>query len=290
MRVVVAVLSSVTAAMSVAWLTGTVPRRIVRKVRHRSSGRLDVALRRSGIDMTARRFWLVTVASGILVLAVVSALTGVVAVAVAPAAMAALGPRWWVARRSAARLADIQRAWPDAIRDLVASIGAGMSLNRALEELGRTGPIALRPVFSRYSMSARAVGVAPALQGVRGDLADPTSDRVVEVLLVAHERGGAMVSEILRDLAVATTRDLWLLDEIETESLEQRINARAVFVLPWMVLLAVTVQDGPFRDFYRSGAGVVVIVLGAIASGLGMAAVSRLGRQPAEPRVLVGGR
>jgi hypothetical protein len=31
-----------------------------------------------------------------------------------------------------------------------------------------------------------------------------------------------------------------------------KINARAVLVLPWLVLVALTIRDGPFRDFYRS--------------------------------------
>ena len=40
------------------------------------------------------------------------------------------------------------------------------------------------------------------------------------------------MKEILDDLVVATTKDLKVLDEIETEGLEMRINARAVLVLP----------------------------------------------------------
>jgi hypothetical protein len=89
----------------------------------------------------------------------------------------------------------------------------------------------------------------------------PTSDRVIEVLLLAHERGGPIVRSILEDLVDATTRDLKLLDALETEGLEMRINARAVVVLPWLVLVALTARAGPFRDFYRSSGGLVTLVL-----------------------------
>ena len=96
------------------------------------------------------------------------------------------------------------------------------------------------------------LGTGPALELVKEDLADPTSDRVLEVLILAQERGGAIVRDILDDLVDATTRDLKLLDELETEGLEMRINARAVVVLPWFVLVALTARPGAFRDFYQS--------------------------------------
>ena len=50
------------------------------------------------------------------------------------------------------------------------------------------------------------------------------------------------MKEILEDLVVATTKDLKVLDEIDTEGLEMRINARAVLVLPWFVLVALTAR------------------------------------------------
>jgi Flp pilus assembly protein TadB len=89
----------------------------------------------------------------------------------------------------------------------------------------------------------------------------------------------------LTDLVDATTRDLKVLDAIETESLESRINARAVVVLPWLVLIVLTARAGPFRDFYRSSGGVVTLLIAAGASALGVLTLGRLGREPDEPRV-----
>jgi len=108
---------------------------------------------------------------------------------------------------------------------------------------------------------------------------------VLEILVLAHERGGQIVKEILEDLVVVTTKDLKVLDEIETEGLEMKINARAVLVLPWFVLLALTMRAGPFRAFYQSAAGLAVVVVGAGLSALGYAWISRLGRVHSEQRV-----
>lgn len=283
-----AVASAVAAGLIAARIVGVLPDRFgTRRVRTVSGP--ELALRRAGLDLPLSRYRALVAGCGLVAFGVVSAVTGITAVALILAAFALGAPRWAVERVAARRQSEIQRAWPDAVRDIVASISAGLSLRHALERLGRAGPIALRPAFSRFTVIASALGTGAGLEALRDELADATSDRVVEVLLVANERGGAIVPEILRDLAAATTRDLWVLEQVQTESLEQRINARAVFVLPWVVLVAITLQDGPFRSFYRSPSGLIVILVGAAASVLGSWWVRRLGSQPAEPRVLGGG-
>jgi tight adherence protein B len=120
---------------------------------------------------------------------------------------------------------------------------------------------------------------------VRDDLADPTADRVIEVLILAYERGGSVVPAIIDDLAEATTRDMWTMEQIRTEVLEQKINSRVVFVLPWIVLIAMTARSGAFRDFYSSPPGLLVVVAGGVMSLIGIWIASRLGVQPVEPRV-----
>ena len=194
-------------------------------------------------------------------------------------------PRAYFARRRATRVREVQAAWPDGLRDVVASIAAGRSLTAAVGELASTGPRPLREAFARFPTVAKMLGTVPALELVKEDLADPTSDRVIEVLILATERGGQIVKEILEDLVVATTKDLKVLEEIETEGLEMKINARAVLVLPWFVLVALTVRDGAFRDFYRSGAGVVVVLVGGVLSAIGYLWISRLARPLDERRV-----
>jgi Flp pilus assembly protein TadB len=113
---------------------------------------------------------------------------------------------------------------------------------------------------------------------------------VLEVLILAQERGGAIVRDILDDLVDATTRDLKLLDELETEGLEMRINAKAVVVLPWLVLVALTARAGAFRDFYKSSGGVLTLVIAGILTGIGVAVLGRLGRDPIEPRIFASDR
>ncbi|MDX1659736.1 MAG: hypothetical protein R3343_13015 [Nitriliruptorales bacterium] len=288
MRLLAALLTGVAVYLATSVLTGHAP--TIRRARSSEAARERRQwLLQAGVELSPRQFYGGSLLLGALTFATVLAITATPAVAFAPAVAAGLMPRALLARRRTRRLRSLQEAWPDGIRDLIASISAGASLHQAVLSLTEHGPETLRTAFARYPALARVLGVTAALEVVKEDLADPTSDRVIEILILAHERGGALLGDILRDLAAATTRDVRALEQATTDSLEQRINAKAVFVLPWIVLLLLTAQDGYFRDFYRSPGGLIVVAIGALMSLGGFALVSRLSRDPIETRVFGSG-
>ncbi len=250
--------------------------------------RAGVWMSQAGLTATPLQFWASSVGAGLSTFLLVSLITSGWVVAVVPAVLIGMLPRLYFGAQRRKRLAAVRQSWPDGLRDLVASISAGRSLQRAIEDLADSGPGPLRRAFSSFAFRSRSLGVVPALEAIRDELADPTTDRVIEVLIVAHRRGGSIVPEILRDLAEATARDIWVSEEIDSAALEHKINAGAVFVLPWLVLVAMTARPGPFRDFYGTRLGLVVILLGGILSLSGSLIVSRLGKQPDEPRILGG--
>ncbi|HWD08050.1 MAG TPA: hypothetical protein VHA57_03040, partial [Actinomycetota bacterium] len=160
---------------------------------------------------------------------------------------------------------------------------------QAIASLASSGPEPLRGAFDRFAPRSRMLGVPAALELIKQQLADPTSDRVLEVLLLAHERGGRIVTAVLSDLADATSRDLKAIEGITSDRLEPKINSRAVFVLPWLVLVALCASPGPIRAFYQKPVGAVVVGVAAAMSLIGILIVERLSRDPAEERVF-GGR
>lgn len=241
-----------------------------------------------GLDVTPVQFWLTVAVVAAATYISVYALTGLFVVSVVPALVVASLPKTYFIRKRASRLAAVQESWPDGLRDLLSSIRSGASLATAVENLAAFGPAPIRESFTGFGVYARSLGVVPALEMVKEDLADPTSDRVIEVLILAHERGGSVVPEILSDLAEATMRDLWAMDQVRTEALEQKINSRVVFVLPWLVLVAMTAQSDAFRAFYSTPVGIGVALAGGVMSLIGILIASRLGAQAAEPRVFGG--
>jgi tight adherence protein B len=244
-------------------------------------------LKDAGLEVTPAQFWLTSIGAGVATYALVFALTSLAFVSLMPALVVATMPKAYFARKRSRRLEEVQRSWPDGIRDLLASVRSGASLPMAIEDLASFGPAPLREAFQGFPVYSRSLGVVPALEMIKSDLADPTSDRVIEVLILAYDRGGAVVPEILSDLAETTTKDLWALEEIRTDALEQKINSRVVFVLPWLVLVAMTARSGAFREFYGTPLGVAVVMVGGLMSLVGVAMASRLASHVAEPRVFV---
>ncbi len=286
MRLVAALAVGAFAYFLVGFLIGQAPEvRVRRRDRRLQITRRQVWLHQAGVAVTLKQFWIGSAVAALGAFAVVAALTGTPLVALVPAGAVAGMPRAYFARRRAARLRQVQEAWPDGLRDLLASITAGRSLAQALATLASSGAVPLQQAFARFPLLSRMLGTVPALEVVKEELADPTSDRVIEVLILAQERGGQIVKEILEDLVVTTTKDVKVLEEIETEGLEMKINARAVLVLPWVVLVALTIRAGPFRDFYQSGGGLLVVMAGGALSALGYFFISRLGRTQHERRV-----
>lgn len=283
MIMLAATLSALAAAGLVAAGLGLIRPATVRRRSHRRRGEWLV---QAGVPTTPLQFLLTSAGAGLATFLVIVLLTANPAVALVPSVLVGLLPRFYFGAQRRRRLGEVRQAWPDGLRDLIASISAGRSLSRAIEDLSVSGPLPLRRAFASYPFLSRSLGVVPALETIREEMADPTTDRVIEVLIVAHERGGTIVSQILRDLAEAAARDVWAHEEIESAALEHKINARAVFVLPWIVLVAMTARSGPFRDFYATRTGLMVVVVGGLLSLTGSVLVARFGRMPDEPRVL----
>ena len=66
---------------------------------------------------------------------------------------------------------------------------------------------------------------------------------------------------------------------------EQKINAKAVFVLPFVLLVLMVITNEKVGDFYSSPLGIFVIAIGSGILSIGMFIVARLGRIPVETRV-----
>ena len=237
------------------------------------------------LDVSPTQFYIVSVGAGLVAYLLTMALTSLPVVALVPGLCVAGAPRAFFVYRHGERRKLIEAAWPDALRDLLSSVRSGSSLTSAIAGMAVSGPEPLRSSFDGFETQARSLGVTAALERVRSELADPTSDRVIEVLIVAAQQGGSAVPEILGDLARATTQDIWAAEQVRSEALEQKINSRVVFVMPWLVLVALTAKPGPFRAFYSTPVGVGVVVAGAVASLGGLLVASRIGRMPTEPRV-----
>ena len=273
----------------IAQLTGNMPKRLssVQESRKRMTRYEERQswLNQSGAGVTPIQFWAISFGSGVIAFSLLFITPQVFMVAFIPAVMVGALPRAYFARKRTKVMEERVEVWPDALRTLVASISASQSLHQALKGLGTNGPVPLRPVFSKYSRLTQALDQKSALEVVKEEIADPMSDRIIEVLIAATEAGPGVVLDILRDLANATTKDLQLREHIETMQTEQKLNARIVFVLPFVLLIMMVMSAPVIREFYQSIAGFFIIFLGTGILAFGMYIVQRLSKIPTEQRV-----
>jgi len=288
MRLLTALLSGGFVYLLVGYLTGYAP-----ELRVRSKDRPQVSDRQlwliqAGSDLTPRQFWAGSVFVGVVAFLFALVVSGAWWLAAAPAVGASLFPRAFYGRRRQARLDEVRNAWPDGIRDILASISAGATMSNAVTTTSSGGPEALRGAFQRFPLQARMFGFVPALEMVKEELGDATSDKVIEVLILAYRHGGDLTEVVLRDLVEEITEDLRIEREIRTQGLEQRLESRVVIVVPWAMLIFLTFFPGPYQDFYRSGRGLLVVIIGGMWSMFGVFFLRRLTRREAERRVLGG--
>jgi tight adherence protein B len=256
-----------------------------RRVR-RPSRRAEL-LRRAGFPrVRPAHLLLLEVAAGLVVLVAVAALTGAAGPAAAGFVLGALAPSAVVRRAARRRTADRRALWPEVVDSLASGVRAGLSLPEALAAVGERGPESLRPAFAAFGADHRASGrTAEALDRLRERLADPVGDRVVETVRLAREVGGTDLGTVLRTLAAFLREDARTRAELEARQSWTVNAARVAVAAPWLVLLLLGSQPGTARA-YGSVAGTLVLAAGGLACALAYRAMVRIGRLPAERRVL----
>lgn len=272
------------------WLSATADRAAPRPVRERgrpAGDRLREQL--AAADLHGVRPSSVVAAA--VLLAVVVGLAGVLVTRTLPIAAVFAGFAAWtpfvvVRRRAAARREELRGLWPDAVDNLASSIRAGLSLPEALGQLGIRGPEPLRPAFLAFAADYRATGrFADCLDVLKARLADPVADRIVEALRLAREVGGTDLGKLLRTLSGFLREDAHTRAELVARQSWTVNAARLAVAAPWLVLALLSMQSSVVQE-YNSRAGVVVLLIGLTSSVLAYRLMIRLGRLPADVRVL----
>lgn len=288
MNVLAAFAGAALIGLVVAWLLGLGI--FNRPLRTSPDDEVDVAVRRIERAPDPSRFTPTAVAAAVLVFLVVTLIVGLITRSVIIAfALGCLGgavPLIVEARQQARKRTERIEAWPEAIRQLISSLRAPMSVHASLLDLAKTGPKALRPAFETYAVLSRRLDSQQALEMVRRDLADPVSDRIIEVLILSLEQGAAVTLEVLDELATSVTEDLRLNETIRTMMLDVRIDAAAIGIIPFALLLATVIGIPEWRNFYSTAGGQIIILLALAWSAFGVTMILFVIRVRPEPRIL----
>lgn len=289
MRILAALMSGGFAYLLVGYATGNAPEIGARARRRPQVSACQTWLLQAGSDLAPRQFWAGSVLAGVLGFVMLRLVVGTWWVALIPALAIAFLPYGYFGRQRTQRLAEVQRAWPDGLREILAHVNSGATLATAIEALTDRGPGALRGAFGRFPLQARMFGVAMALEIVKEELSDPASDKVIEVLILAHQFGGDGLQQVLRDLIETMSADQLTAEQIRTAGFEQRLEGMVVGLAPWLILLFLATVPATYREFYRSEEGRFVVIVAGIWAALGWGLLRLIARPTQEVRVFGGG-
>lgn len=251
------------------------------------TARLQDALVQAGLgSVTPGALRAGAAALAVLVLLAGLALTRSPAIAACFAAFAALAPGALVRARARRRRRNLREVWPEVVDHLASGVRAGLSLPEAVAQLGDRGPVELREPFRRFAQDYRATGrFGPSLDALKGRLADPVADRIVEALRLTREVGGTDLGRLLRTLATFLREDLAVRGELEARQSWTVNGARVAVAGPWVVLALLATRPETAAA-YDSAAGMALLGSGAACSLFAYRLMLRIGRLPEEARVL----
>lgn len=269
----------------VGWTVAEPGWRRQRRVRQR--GRVVGLLSSAGVDGVPPQQLIALCGAAFLLAAfVMLAVSGVLVVGVVFGVMAAALPVGVLRGRAVRRLREHAALWPDAVDNLSSAVRAGLSLPEALMQLGERGPEGLRAPFTQFGRDYQATGqFHESLDLLKGRLADPVGDRVVEALRIAREVGGGDLGRMLRSLSGFLREDLRTRGELESRQSWTVNGARLAVGAPWAVLLFMSFQGEAVKRFATT-TGLIVLASGAVLCVVAYRLMMWIGRLPTERRIL----
>lgn len=289
MRLLTALMTAAVVYLIVGYLTGHAPKFEAKRDQKPQVSRRQLWLIQAGSDLTPRQFLAGSILSGFVGFAVFRAIAGTWWVALIPSLVIAVLPYAYFSRQRTERLAAVQKSWPDGIREVLAHVNSGATLVSAVESLAERGPEPLREAFARFPSRSRMLGVVPALEVTKEELADPASDKVIEVLILAHQFGGSSLQVVLRDLVETMSADQRTAEQIRTAGFEQRLEGIVVALAPWLILLFLATVPETYKHFYRSPEGRFVVIIAGVWAAFGWLLMRLIARPREEIRVFGGG-
>lgn len=231
---------------------------------------------------------LISVAALIIVTVISTVFTGSWAIAVCFGLFGSWLPHRLLQHRARSRQVMRRELWPETLDHLNSGVRAGLSLPEALSSLAHRGPEPLRPLFEVFAEEYRASGsFALALERFRQVSADPVADRIVVALSVTRQVGGSDLGTMLRALAQFVRDDARTRNELSARQQWTVNGARLAVAAPWVVLAFLSTRPET-AVAYNSRTGMILLAAGFVVSLLAYQAMKRIGRLPAEPRVIEG--
>ena len=187
--------------------------------------------------------------------------------------------------RARSRRVALSALWPEVIDSIISSISSGASIVESVIELSEVGPIQLRSRFQGFrSDLERGHNLAASLQRLKSQFGDAHADRLLELLALVDQAGGAGLVESLRSQVLLTRQELAFHGEVSSKLGWITGTAKLAVGAPWLIVAMLATRPENAAA-YAALEGSMILLIGLAVSVFAFRLVQMLGALPTGPRV-----
>ena len=176
-------------------------------------------------------------------------------------------------------------AWPEVLDLIISALQSGASITESLANLGKVGPLSIRPDFAQFAENVLAgMKFEVALSKLKDKFSDPISDQLCEGLFFAAIFGSRNTVRVLRELSEYVSNDLAVRSEMNTRFGWIRNSANLAALAPWLLLLILRTQENA-RAAYQQNVGQILMVIGVLATAIAYLWMNKIAQLPKSKRL-----
>ena len=180
---------------------------------------------------------------------------------------------------------ELASLWPEILDHLISGLHSGLSLAETIAGLSIRGPERSKSIFALFESELRRTGdFGKSIYVVKSAFNDSIADQVCETLIFARSAGSRDTALTMRTLSNFIRTDMSLRREIVAKHSWVKNSAALAAVAPWILLLLLASQPNTVAA-YSKGSGPLILVLGALLTGVAYIWMDRVGRLKKIPRV-----
>jgi tight adherence protein B len=169
---------------------------------------------------------------------------------------------------------------------LQSAASSGLGIVDSLEEVARSGPLRIRPVFQELvERIDSGLGMDQCLDWFKSQLGQIQADRFVELIRIVSQSGGVGYLDSLRDQALRTRSEIALWAELDSKQGWVTGTAKLAIIAPWIVVATLAARAENI-EIYNTLEGTGVLVIGLLVSLIAYRFVGLLGSLSKPGRVL----
>lgn len=239
-------------------------------------GSLIVRLEQARVPMRPGEFVVIVVAVGVVLGALLAALTGQAVVGIVGFVAMPLFAKAFLNWRVRRRQKQFEAQFPDALSLIASSLSAGHTFLRSIQMMCEESPPPLSEEFSRV-VNETQLGdpLVDALERMGQRLEIRDVDWVVQAIRIQQTVGGKL-ADLLHTLADFIRAREEVRREVQVLTAEGRISAYVLGALPVFLLLVISAISPGYMDPMYRGWGIIWLLVGAAWATLGFVFILRM--------------